>query len=242
MGAIEAIRKGFAIANKNLGLAAILFIFSLIGEFISTRFIEIDTAAIAAQLTSLTLVGIIVLIEIFIQGGTLGVIRDYIKEGKVRLTDFAKYGLKYYLRLLGAGLAIVGAAIIVFIAGNLLMIPMAISKLILLGGIIALIVTGIGIYLVLLMAALFPYEIVCGNASVMEALAGSIDITRRFINKFALLFLIIALIGLAWMILLKLIPADNQTLTLIIRGVFNGYFGVVIPASIMSFYLFVTAK
>ena len=92
------------------------------------------------------------------------------------------------------------------------------------------------------MAALFPYEIVCGNASVMEALAGSIDITRRFINKFALLFLIIALIGLAWMILLKLIPADNQTLTLIIRGVFNGYFGVVIPASIMSFYLFVTAK
>ena len=49
---------------------------------------------------------IFILASVFIQGGSLGSVRDFIKTGSIKLASFPSYGFKYYLRLCGLGLLI----------------------------------------------------------------------------------------------------------------------------------------
>jgi len=243
MGAIEAIKKGFAVTNKNPGLVAILFAFSLIGQFINIKFIGIGETPVSTQLTEpIILIAIIAVAGTFVQAGNLGIIRDYFTEGKIHLINFPKYGLKYFLRLLGLGLAIAISAGVVFFVGSLIIMPTAFLNAILVGSILSIILEGIGFYWVLLLIALSPYGVVCGELPVIQAMAESVDVTRRFINKVALLFLIIGLISLAWTEAIKLIPGNNQILISIIDAIFNGYFGVMMPASCMALYLSLTTE
>jgi hypothetical protein len=120
MGMLEAIKKGFGVASKNLMLVFVLFVFNLIWNMVNIAIMPVGvvpapgadaaTAPVVppeAALTTLAFSILFILVSIFMQGGSLGVVRDYIKEGKMKLSQFASYGLKYYLRLLGLGLVII---------------------------------------------------------------------------------------------------------------------------------------
>ncbi|MBU4376553.1 MAG: hypothetical protein KKD29_03645 [Candidatus Omnitrophica bacterium] len=242
MSAMEVIKKGFDAANKNLGLVAILFVFYLVGEFVGIKFAVTDEMPALTQLRELILVVILAMAGIFVQAGNLGVIRDYFTEGKMHLVSFVKYGLKYFLPLLGLGLALIGVSALLLIIGGFIIVPIGLSTAVIIASIIFLVLEGIGLYWVLLLAALSPYGIVCGELPVIQAMAASVDITRRFINKVALLFLIIGLISLAWSAIIHLIPDKNQMLIALISAAFSGYFGVLIPASVMALYLSLTTE
>ena len=242
MGAIEAVRKGFIAVNRNLSLVLILFIYSLVGNFINVRLTGEPAVSLTTQIIWLISIGILILVDIFFQGGILGTVRDYLKEGKAGLPGFTRYGLKYYLRLLGLGVMIIIGGIVALLVAFLVMSVAVFLKWIIVGGITALVLAGIGLYWVLLLAVMSPYAIVCKELSVITAMAESVNIARRAINKVASLFLIIVLISIVWTVALMLIPSGNQALIIIVTSAFNGYFGIMIPASFMSLYLSLTAK
>ena len=104
-GVIEAIKKGFGIAAKSLGLVLILIIFNLIGNIISMPFVTTNGQAPSPDTMTGAIIFTVVfiLISIFLQGGALNLVRDSIKEGKSKLSLFASYGAKYYVKLLGLG-------------------------------------------------------------------------------------------------------------------------------------------
>src|SRR3989338_4513484 len=102
-GILEAVKKGFGIATKSLGLVFVLFIFNLIFNLVSIPLAAKPGAQPTGQATAGAIIFsvLFILISIFIQGGALGIVRDTIKEGRAKLAGFTSYGLKYYLRLLG---------------------------------------------------------------------------------------------------------------------------------------------
>ncbi|MDD5680674.1 MAG: hypothetical protein PHI59_05500 [Candidatus Omnitrophica bacterium] len=241
MGVIEALKKGFNVAVRNPGLVLVIFAFSLISNLISVRITQIPVAgrlsAVGAALQLLIFAALVVLVDIFLKGGILAGIRDYIKEGKTGLTVFAKYGLKYYLRLLGLDVVIVAAFAAVILTALLITSAMMLPKIMIIAGAVALLLAGIGLYWVILLAAMSPYAVVCEELPVMKALAQSVTITRKGINKITLLFLITILISLIWMVVVKVIPVNSQILRAVLAAVFGGYFGITVSAGFMLLYL-----
>ncbi len=245
MGVIEIIKKGFIVATRNFGLVAIFIIYSLIDNLMNIKFAGTSTTAVITSLTGLMWTGILVLITIFVRGGSLGIIRDYIKEGKVALSKFTAYGIKYYLRLLGLGLAIILVGIILTLIASLLMIVPALlgnEAVLVVVGILALVVEGIGIYLIILMAVMSPYLIICNDAHVIEAMTGSIDITRSVIGKVLLLLIIFGIISLCITAIVNLLSGGNQVIIGIVTSIFNGYFSIAVMASFMTLYLSLTTE
>mgnify|MGYP003393107810 CR=1 FL=1 len=98
MGTLEAIKKGFGVASKNMMLVFVLFVFNLIWNMANIAIMPVGAmltpgagAATAPAIPPETVLATIafsilfILFSIFMQGGSLGAVRDYIKEGKDRL-------------------------------------------------------------------------------------------------------------------------------------------------------------
>jgi len=259
MGVIEAIKKGFSVATKSLGLVLILFIFNLIWNLASIPFARPGLSGPGAvptpQLTAGALIFsvIFILLSIFVQGGVLGLVRDYIKQGAMKLGSFTSYGLKYYLRLLGLGLIIILIIGIVALIAALIVAataPLKNTIVTVIATIIAIILGVIGLYYVLLLI-MSPYSLVCEELGIIESMKRSARIVRRAIGRVLLLLVLLILIslgigfliGFAIGLVTAAMPTGvGQVVIGIVNSAFNGYLGIVMMASFIVFYLALIGK
>jgi hypothetical protein len=260
MGVIGAIGKGFSVATKSLGLVLILFVFNVLGSVASLPFANVAPGAAATpQLTAGALIFSIafILISIFIQGGTLGLVRDAVKDGKMNLAAMPQYGLKYYLRLLGLGaLIVLIIAIIALIAGLLIAVTAPINNPIVTTiAIVLAIVLAIGIGLMFFIPfTLSPYAIICDDMGIVDAMKKGIEAGR---NPFSRVFVLLGLIALLVLIALAVgfvigflvglvtafLPAAiGRGVMMVVTSALNGYLGVMITASFTVYYLGITKK
>ena len=98
MSIVDVIKKGFSVASKNLVLVVVLFIFNLIWNMVNIAIMptgSVPTSGVGAAtvpaippqivMATLAFSTLFVLASIFMQGGSLGVVRDYIKAVVVAL-------------------------------------------------------------------------------------------------------------------------------------------------------------
>lgn len=261
MGILEAIKKGFGVASKNLMLILVLFVFNFIWNMINIAITPAGavpppgagTATAPAvppetALTALVFSILFILISIFMQGGSLGVVRDYIKEGKMKLPQFVSYGLKYYLRLLGLGLIIILLVLIIALIAALIVAataPLNNAIVTVIASIIAIALGLAGIYFVILLV-MSPYAVISDETSIIEAMKRSIRVVKKSFWKILLLLILLILIAIGIGVLLGIVagiltvalPAKaGQTVIGAVSSLFNGYFGIVMMASFMAFYM-----
>jgi len=256
MGIMEAIKKGFGVATKNMTLILILFVFNLIWNLASIPLAR--PAAGAGAAPAITAAAVIlsilfVIASIFVQGGALALIRDYVKEGKMKLGSFVSLGLKYFLRLFGLGLLIILVIVIVGLVAALIVAATAALKntaVTIAATVVAVVIGAIGLYYIFLLI-LSPYTLVCEELGVIGAMKRSINIVRRSILKVILLLVVLILISLGIGFLVGFltglvtvaIPAGvGQIVIGIVNSIFNGYLGVVMMASFMALYLGIIEK
>lgn len=254
MGVIEAIKKGFGVATKNLALVAVLFIFNVIWNLASIPLVKAGPNA-TPQLTATTMVFslLFILVSIFFQGGSLGIVRDYIKQGKAGLAQLISYGLKYYLRLFGLGLLIVLVIAIAGIVAALLVAataPLNNAVVTIIAAVIAVIIGAIALYFILLLI-LSPYVLVCDELGIIEAMKKSINTVRKAIGRTLLLLVLLILISLGigfiigfltGLVTVAMPVAAAQVVIGVVNSLFNGYLGVVMMAAFMAFYFALVEK
>jgi hypothetical protein len=253
-GIFDAIKRGFGIAAKSLGLALILIIFNTIGNIISLPFASAPGQTPTPQMTAGAVIFAVVfiLISIFIQGGALGLVRDSIKEGRMKLASFVSYGAKYYLKLLGLGVLIVLIIGIVALIAALLIAITAPLNNIVISGIAIAIAIAIGIVASLfyfIPLALSPYALICENLGVIASMKRGLVVAKKpFVRVFSLLLLFIILIlislgiGVAFGFIIgminTLLPATaGKILMAVVTGIINGYLGIVMMSAFMTYYL-----
>jgi len=262
MGIIEAVKKGFGIASKGMGLVLVLFGFNLVGNLASLPFTPAPGAAAeaSAAVPLLIVSFIFIIISIFVQGGTLGLVKDALKEGKMKLGSMVQYGAKYFVRLLVLGIVILLTVIIVALVAGLIVAltaPLNNNVITALAIIIAsAIVIATALYF-FIPFALSPYAVVCDEMDAIASLKKSIEVARKpFVKVFSLLLLIVVLvlialgvgfvIGLVVGLLSAILPAAAaRILMLVVSSAVNGYLGVVATTAFMAYYLSakqVTAK
>ncbi|MDD5428884.1 MAG: hypothetical protein PHI58_06620 [Candidatus Omnitrophica bacterium] len=259
VGVLEAIKRGFGIAAKSLGLVLALIVFNLIGNLASMPFAIEPGQTPTPQMTTGAIIFTVVfiLISIFIQGGALALVRDIIKEGKMKLASFASYGAKYYLKLLGLGVVIVLIIAIVALIAALFIALTAPLNNVVISGIAIAIAIAIGVVASLLYFipfALSPYALICEDLGIVASMKRSLTVAKKPFSRvffLILLFVILVLIslgvgvvfGFLVGIISALMPAAaSKMLMAVVTAVINGYLGVVMMGSFMVFYLGLAAK
>lgn len=260
MGVFEAVKKGFSVAMKNLGLVLILIVFNLIWNLASIPLTRqgVTIAKGAAPTPQLTLAALLfsmlfVLVSIFVQGGALGLVRDYIKAGKMNLGGFASYGLKYYLRFLGLGLIIILIIGIVALIAALIIAataPLNNTVVTVIATIIAIIIGAVGLYCVLLLI-MSPYSLVGDELGIIGSMKKSIEVVRKAVGRVLLLLVLLILISLGigfligfltGLITVAMPVGAGQVVIGVVNSIFSGYLGIVMMAAFMAFYLALTGK
>ncbi len=267
MGIVDAIKRGFGIASRNLVLVLVLFIFNLIWNMVNIALVPqagfpalgaaapVTPPAVSPQVAFMTLVAsaLFILISIFMQGGSLGVVRDYIKEGRMKLDKFASYGLKYYLRLFSLGLLIILFILIIAIIAALIIAATApLNNIIatVIASIIAIVIGLAGIYFVLLLV-MSPYSLICEEIRIIDAMKRSMRIVRKSFWRILLLLVLLVLIATGIGVLLGILtglltialPLNmGQIIIGVINSLFNGYFGIVMTGAFMAYYLALAGK
>ena len=258
-GVLEAIKKGFGIATKSLGLVLILIIFNFIGNVTSMPFAvpagQTPTPQMVAGAVAFTIV--FILISIFIQGGALTLVRDSIKEGKMKLALFASYGAKYYIKLLGLGILIVLIIGIVALIAALLIALTAPLNNVIISGIAIAFAIAIGVIASLfyfIPFALSPYALICEGLGVIASMKRGLVVAKKpFVRVFLLILLFVIMIlislgvGLVFGFLVGLVSAmipamAGKILMAVVTSIINGYLGIVMMAAFMTYYLSLAAK
>ncbi|MFA5143542.1 MAG: hypothetical protein WC522_05190 [Candidatus Omnitrophota bacterium] len=258
-GVLEAIKRGFGIATKSLGLVLVLIIFNLIGNLTSMPFAVQpgQTPPPEMMVGAIIFTIVFILISIFIQGGALGLVRDTIKEGKMKLGSFISYGAKYYLKLLVLGILIVLIIGIVALVAALLIAGTAPLNNPVISGIAVAIAIVIGVMTSLfyfIPFALSPYALICEGLGVITSLKRSLVVAKKpFVRVFLLILLFVILIlislgvGLVFGFIVGLISAVTpdmvgKILMAVVTSIINGYLGIVMMAAFMVYYLGLAAK
>ena len=260
MKVLEAIKKGFGAANSNLPLVLVLFVFNLIWNMINVAMMPpaaipapgaaATPPAVPPQVAVMALIVsvIFILISIFMQGGALGTVKDYIKEGKAKLGAFISYGAKYYLRLLGLGILIILLVLIIALIAALIIAataPLNNVVVTVIASVIAVAIGLVGIYFVLLLV-MSPYSLICDDAGVIGSMKNSLKAVGKSFWKVALLLILLVLIaigvgfliGIAAGLLTVALPAKAGMIVIgVVNSLFNGYLGVVMMAAFMAYYI-----
>lgn len=241
----ESVKAGFKVAGGSMNLVLALFVFgafwNLINVFLTPK-LETPTPQTSALAIAVGLVFIFA--SIFVQAGSLGYVRDKMKLGAAKLSDFMSAGSKYYLRLLLLGLFI---ALVVgfFVLIAALAVALLAATLNALGIAIAVTVGVIGVYVAMLMF-LAPYFIVVADQKIIASVKQSMAMVKKNLLVILGIILILIVIGFIFGITLGAVfallsTAIPQTTAQIIFAVMssfiNAYLGLVVTGSFMNFYL-----
>ncbi len=258
-GVLEAVKRGFGIATKSLGLVLIMIIVNMIGSFVSMPFAMPAGQTLPPETLTAALIftAIFILISIFIQGGALGVVKDIIKEGKMKLASFVSYGVKYYIKLLILGVFIVFIIGAVALIAALLIASTAQLNNLVISSIAVAIAIAIGVVALLfyfIPFSLSPYALVCEELGVIASLKrGMVVAKKQFTRVFllVLLFIILVLISLGVGLLFgfivgmigALMPVAAAKIFMIaVTSIINGYLGIVMMGTFMVYYLDLAAN
>ena len=248
----ESIAKGFKVSKNSMNVVLVLFVFGAIWNVINVALTpQLATAQNApAPVASAGVIGaglVFMLLSVFIQGGSLGFIRDLVKTGKAEFSSFTASGGKYYLKLFLLGLlvaAIVG--VLILLAAVAVAVLAKAANVV--GIILALLLASLGIYFALLIL-LAPYAIVVDGSGVMASVKHSIKLVKQNILTVLAIVGLLILIGFgigivmgALFALIRLgIPGTASDYVFGILGSFvNAYLGVVVTGSFMNLYLSVS--
>ncbi len=250
MNIMDAIKKGFEIAGKNLNIVLIIFVFLAIGNLVVIPFTP--EAAGGADITMppvlIAISAILFLVGIFVQGGILGSVTDVVKAGKPDLGKFKGYGMKFYPRLLGLLLVImVILGLVGFLATFIVAASTATNNaaLVILAVIVALVLVLAGLA-ALLFLFLSPYIAVIDDAGVPQAIKTSVNFVKKaplkIIGLGLLLILIRAGIGLVIMMIAGMMNfvvkgKVLQAVTALMNAGAYGYISVVMAACLTAYYL-----
>jgi len=258
-GVFEAIKRGFGIATKSLNLVLILIIFNLAGNLASMPFIIAPGQTPTNQVIAGALIftTIFILISIFIQGGALCLVRDIIKEGKMKLASFASYGAKYYFKLLGLGvLMVLIIGIVALIAALIIAVTAPLNNPVI-SGIAIAIAIAIGVIASLfyfIPFALSPYALICEGLGVIASMKRGLVVAKKpfvrvflLILLFAILILISLGVGVVFGFIVGLVGAmlpamGGKVLMAVVTSIINGYLGIVMMAAFMVYYLGLAAN
>jgi len=250
MGVMEVIKKSFGIANKNIKLLIVLFVFNIIGLFLRGPQAEMTpgTPPPPPSPPVIILSLLLALVGILVFCGLIGYLKEYIKTQKESLNTFVEYGKKFYFRIIGVWLLVaaitMGFAIIAAVGISLSVTtanPVGIAIALAIG----LIAGGIGAY-VFLLFLMSPYILITDDTKPMAAIKGSIAFVRAHLLKVLGLLVLLILISIGIGLLSGIL---GGLLTLIIKGVagkillaiigsaFNSYVNILFPASFLLFYL-----
>ncbi len=251
-GIMESVKKGFSVASKSLGLVGILIAFNLIGNLISMSMTVAPGTEMTPQMTTgaMAFSIIFILVSIFFQGASLGLIRDFLKQGAMKLGSFTGYGVKYYLRLLGLGVIIIALiALVALIAGVLIAVTAPLNNAVVTGiaVTIAIAVGVVAAVLYFIPLTLSPYALISDEAGVIVSMKKSLSIMKPLakVARLILLYVVLILISLGvgfvvgflvGLITAVLPAAIGRLLMAATTSIINGYLGIVMTAAFMVFY------
>jgi hypothetical protein len=250
MKVMEAIGKSFGIAAKSFNLLVLLFVFNLIwglaplplyGNVQNPANVNINPPLIVLS-------ALFIFINIFVQGGIFGALKDAIISGhKTVLSNFVEYGRRFYLRFLCLGLfvllaillstAIIGVIFsISLVAKNVVLNIIAVSA--------ATILAAIGLYYLFLLF-FSPYALVMDDTGVFKAMGNSMRFVKSNLLKITGLSTLLILIafGIAFIVGIATGMASFaikgrafQIATNIATSAVIAYITVIISACLMVYY------
>ena len=245
MGILGSIKKGFSLAVSSLPVVLVLFIFGFIFNLINLSFASKIQDPNAPPSLPMVLSGFVfIFVTVFLQGASMGYVRDKIKQGSATLSSFTAAGSKYYLKIFLLSLTI-GLVIGVFVllAALVLALLMKPAEYAAMG--LAIVVAAIGIYtLILLFFA--PYIAVSENKAVGACLKESVNVVRKNILKVigisGILIAIGFLVGIVMGVTVGLASrvmsgGTSQYLFAFLSSLVNAFLGFFVTSSFMSFYL-----
>lgn len=250
MKVIEAIGRGFNIAGRSLGILAVLFVFNVIWNLASIPFLGSAQPSVRQKVNPqlLGLTAIFILINIFIQGGLFGALKDAVISGRgAGLGNFAGYGKKFYLRFLGLGIFIMlGILFAILIIGLIFGISIVVKNIVV--GIISvsvgIILTLIALYY-LFMFFLSPYVLVVGDVGIFRAMGDSLRFVKNNFVKMAGLTTLLVLIGFGIGFIMGILTGvlsfvvkgtAFHIVTGVVTGAVNSYITVIISAALIVYY------
>lgn len=191
---------------------------------------------------------VVFFVNIFVQGGLLGSAKAFLASGKAGPSDFIANGKRYYTKLLGFTLLLVGAVtgfwVVVFLLGMLLSLVGGGNQAIQNGIFVATAIAAGCLSLVFLLGILFsPFVIVAEDSAVFASVKRSWALSKTHVKGMAFLagFLIVSGLLLAGVVTLVSLPFSTDSMALaavgsVINNVLATVFGVLIAGTVMSFY------
>ncbi len=247
MGVLQAIGKGFSEAAKFLKVIILFFIFNFVVGLFMLPFSGPQNAnnptAMAAAV-GISLVSI--LIFIFIQGGALGLIKEYLKTNSVNFSNFMANSKKYYLNILILFLCIIIIALLVIVVVALIAAAvLAVANNAFSRAIIAVLVTVVAAGSAVIL--LFPiYSLIADDNGPVAAIKKGIQFSLgKFWNSLGLLLLLFLIsfgiafiIGIITALLTTVLPlAVGNVVSLLVNSALQAYLSMIMMVALMAFYL-----
>ena len=245
MGIVESIKKGFSTAVSSLPVVLVLFVFGFIFNLINMTLAPQAQAPNAPPSIPMIAAGVVfILLTVFMQAGSMGYVRDKIKQGSASFANFTGSASKYYVRILLLSLVIaliIGA--FVLLAALVVALLGQKAQYVAIG--IAIVIASIGIYtLILLFFA--PYIAIVNEQGVAASLKESVKVVRANILKVVSISLILIAIGFAIGLVIGLVVGllarvmqgtSSQIVFAFLSSLVNAFLGFFVTSSFMSFYL-----
>jgi len=247
MGIIEAVKKGFALSIKQVNLIVLFFIVNAVMGLVGLPFANPENAGqppVVAASLGISLV--FFLIFVFLQGGALGILRDVHKQGTASFSNFAPYGKKFYLRILGLFLLYILIALVIVLllalAGSGIL---AVADNAFMRGLIAAV--AIVVMFAAIVELIFPiYIIVCEDAGVIDALKKGLKLSWDNFWKVLGLFLVLAIIAIIIGLVVGLITGlvtfplpftVGQVILTVVNSLVQSYIAILMWVAFMGYYL-----
>mgnify|MGYP001596271364 CR=1 FL=1 len=250
MTVTEAIRRGFGVAGRSFGVLAILFLFNLIWDLGTLPFVSNvqSPAGLAVPPRLMFLSTVFIFLNIFVQGGVFGTLKDIIVSGGTFTpAGFMKQGGKFYVRFLLMGLLILGVILAAGLAAVLLFGGAVLSKNVVITIITACLGLGLSAIALYYLFLIFlsPYVLVLDDIGVLKAIGGSVRFVRSDLFKMTVLLTLLTLIGLGLGFILGIVSGiiggvlkgtGLKVLTITLSSAVNSYITVIISAALMIYY------
>jgi len=245
MAVKESIKKGFGVARQSMAIVGILSLFGFVWNLLNIYYapkIQAQTQTPDVKTSVLIVIAtlIFIFVSIFLQAGTLGYVKDKLKQGKADLSAFIGGGSKYYLKLFVVGLIITLIAMVFIVVA-----AVAVALLKTPGLFIAVPVAIVGIYFILLMF-FAPYIVVVDEEKSIAAIKKSIGVVKKnLLSVLGIAAILIAIgfaIGLLSGVVLGLLNVAapgiiSQVAFAVLSSILNAFLGIFVTASFMNFYL-----